>query len=139
MSDIAEGFIKHTEQTFGAAHPTREKVKNARRIVVKVSLFQHFLALIYTHRYLHVVACLQVHECFAGRHGSCYSWQGSEASLGQAGCIGRAVRSPCQKWPANDSSLIWSSQRGSTETQAVANPEQQPSGDADLWTSNSMQ
>lgn len=36
MSDIAEGFIKHTEQTFGAAHPTREKVKNARRIVVKV-------------------------------------------------------------------------------------------------------
>ena len=38
MSDIAEGFIKHTEQTFGAAHPTREKVKNARRIVVKVQL-----------------------------------------------------------------------------------------------------
>ena len=38
MSDIAEGFIKHTEQTFGAAHPTREKVKNARRIVVKVNL-----------------------------------------------------------------------------------------------------
>ena len=36
MSDIAEGFIKHTEKTFGAAHPTREKVKSARRIVVKV-------------------------------------------------------------------------------------------------------
>lgn len=45
MSDIAEGFIKHTEQTFGAAHPTREKVKNARRIVVKVGLCQHLSAL----------------------------------------------------------------------------------------------
>ncbi len=45
MSDIAEGFIKHTEQTFGAAHPTREKVKNARRIVVKVRLCQHLLPL----------------------------------------------------------------------------------------------
>ncbi len=46
MSDIAEGFIKHTEQTFGAAHPTREKVKNARRIVVKVRLCQHLSALV---------------------------------------------------------------------------------------------
>ena len=36
MGDIAEGFIKHTEDTFGAAHPTRERVKSARRIVVKV-------------------------------------------------------------------------------------------------------
>ncbi len=139
MSDIAEGFIKHTEQTFGAAHPTREKVKNARRIVVKVRLVQHPSAPMFMqdicawlHAYKHT-------NCFAGRHGSCYSWQGSEAGLGQAGCIGRAVGSPCQKWQANDSSLIWSGQRGSTETQAVANPEQQPSGDADLWTSNSMQ
>ena len=36
MSDIAEGFIKNSEKTFGAAHPTRERVKSARRIVVKV-------------------------------------------------------------------------------------------------------
>ena len=38
MGDIADGFIKHTEKTFGAAHPTRERVKSARRIVVKVLL-----------------------------------------------------------------------------------------------------
>ena len=52
MGDIAEGFIKHTEQTFGAAHPTREKVKSARRIVVKVRLCQHLSALIHA-GYLH--------------------------------------------------------------------------------------
>lgn len=39
MSDIAEGFIKNTEKTFGAPHPTREKVRSARRIVVKVAPF----------------------------------------------------------------------------------------------------
>ncbi|KAK9823707.1 hypothetical protein WJX72_004820 [[Myrmecia] bisecta] len=36
MSNIADGFVKHTEQTFGRAHPSREGVKSARRIVVKV-------------------------------------------------------------------------------------------------------
>lgn len=36
MSNLAEGFIKHTEETFGAPHPTRERVIGARRIVVKV-------------------------------------------------------------------------------------------------------
>ena len=37
MSDMAEGIAKHTEQNiFGAADPSREVAKNARRIVVKV-------------------------------------------------------------------------------------------------------
>ena len=37
MSDMAEGIAKHTEQNiFGAADPSREAAKNARRIVVKV-------------------------------------------------------------------------------------------------------
>ena len=95
MSDIAEGFIKHTEQTFGAAHPTREKVKNARRIVVKVRLCQHLLALIPIQGTSGCLHAYKFTNAFAGWHGSCYSWQGSEASLGQAGCIGRAVGSPC--------------------------------------------
>ena len=37
MSDMAEGIAKHTEHNiFGAADPSREVAKNARRIVVKV-------------------------------------------------------------------------------------------------------
>lgn len=35
-SEVQAGFVKAPEQTFGKPHPTREKVKSAHRIVVKV-------------------------------------------------------------------------------------------------------
>lgn len=36
-SEVQDGFVKSPEQTFGKAHPTREKVKSSHRIVVKVA------------------------------------------------------------------------------------------------------
>ena len=33
---MTDGFVKSTESTFGKAHSTREGVRNARRVVVKV-------------------------------------------------------------------------------------------------------
>mmetsp|Transcript_6823 Transcript_6823/g.19678 ORF Transcript_6823/g.19678 Transcript_6823/m.19678 type:complete len:819 (+) Transcript_6823:202-2658(+) len=36
MADMTDGFVKSTESTFGKAHSSREGVRNARRVVVKV-------------------------------------------------------------------------------------------------------
>ena len=36
MADINEGFVKNTESTFGKPDGSREAVRNARRVVVKV-------------------------------------------------------------------------------------------------------
>ncbi len=36
MADINEGFVKNTESTFGKPDDSREAVRNARRVVVKV-------------------------------------------------------------------------------------------------------
>ena len=36
MADISEGFIKNAESTFGKPEASREAVRNARRVVVKV-------------------------------------------------------------------------------------------------------
>ena len=38
MADINEGFVKNTESTFGKPDDSREAVRNARRVVVKVLL-----------------------------------------------------------------------------------------------------
>ena len=38
MADINEGFVKNTESTFGKPDASREAVRNARRVVVKVRL-----------------------------------------------------------------------------------------------------
>ena len=41
MADINEGFVKNTESTFGKPDASREAVRNARRVVVKVRLLRH--------------------------------------------------------------------------------------------------
>ena len=38
MGDMTDGFVKSTEATFGKAHSSRENVRNARRVVVKVGV-----------------------------------------------------------------------------------------------------
>jgi len=73
MSDIAEGFIKHTEQTFGAAHPTREKVKNARRIVVKVRQHKD-TAVPVPYQSISFLLYLLKESYDSGWYGSCYTW-----------------------------------------------------------------
>lgn len=37
MADMTDGFVKSTESTFGKPHHSRETVRNARRVVVKVT------------------------------------------------------------------------------------------------------
>ncbi len=41
MADMTDGFVKSTESTFGKPHHSRETVRNARRVVVKVNTLQH--------------------------------------------------------------------------------------------------
>lgn len=36
MADMTDGFVKSTESTFGKPKPSRETVRNAHRVVVKV-------------------------------------------------------------------------------------------------------
>ena len=36
ISEVQDGFVKAPESVFGEPHPSRKRVKNAHRIVVKV-------------------------------------------------------------------------------------------------------
>lgn len=36
LGDMADSFVKNNDQPYGAAHPKREHLETARRIVVKV-------------------------------------------------------------------------------------------------------
>ena len=38
MADMTDGFVKNTESTFGKPNPSRDTVRAARRVVVKVQL-----------------------------------------------------------------------------------------------------
>lgn len=38
MADMTDGFVKNTESTFGKPNPSRDTVRAARRVVVKVRL-----------------------------------------------------------------------------------------------------
>ena len=72
MSDLSEGFIKNTEKTFGAPHPTREKVSSARRIVVKVTspFAQSMCGCSYKYA-MHI--CPDLHKLYSSRavHSKC--------------------------------------------------------------------
>jgi hypothetical protein len=38
MADMTDGFVKNTESTFGKPNPSRDTVRAARRVVVKVQV-----------------------------------------------------------------------------------------------------
>ena len=56
MADMTDGFVKNTESTFGKPNPSRDTVRAARRVVVKVRLH---CALIVVRRWNSVVVTRQ--------------------------------------------------------------------------------
>ena len=45
MADMTDGFVKNTESTFGKPNPSRDTVRAARRVVVKVQLHAALMVL----------------------------------------------------------------------------------------------
>jgi hypothetical protein len=45
MADMTDGFVKNTESTFGKPNPSRDTVRAARRVVVKVHLHAALMVL----------------------------------------------------------------------------------------------